>query len=223
MVATEDVQRQEAITVVVAVEEASELVAMQGIVGGIEVQDEACGRRRVLLQEGIHEELLQAVHVADNLLVAAVGVGADGRQFEAVESTLAGQRLATIAGSKAVVAGGIGLADQDGEQRIEAESVVVVEVFVAQAQAEDTLAEELGQGVFDELGVAIVGEAACEGVEEAEGVIDFAEEQAARVRGDDAAIKGGDDLAGSEVLEIEAEGVTVCAHGAVLAMGCNRR
>jgi hypothetical protein len=177
----------------------------------------------VLLQERIDEELLQAVHVADDLLVAAVGVGADGSEFEAVEGTLAGQRLATVADAEAVFAHGIGLADQDGEERIEAESVVVVEVFVAQAQAEDTLAEKVAQGVFDQIGVAMVGEAACEGVEEAEGLIDFAEEQAASVGGDDAAIKGGDDLAGSEVLEIEAGGVTVCAHGAVLVMWCNGR
>jgi hypothetical protein len=160
------------------------LVTVQGIVGGVEVQNEACRRRRrrVLLQERLQEELLQAVHVADNLLVAAAGVGADGSQFEAVEGTLAGQRLATVARAEAVVAQGIDLADQDGQERIEAKAVVVVEVFVAPpAQAEDTLAEEVGQGVFDEVGVAVVAEAAAKGVEEAKGVIDFAEQEATSV------------------------------------------
>jgi hypothetical protein len=129
----------------------------------------------VLLEKGVEEEVLQAVHVSDDLLVAAVGVGADGGEFEAVEGTLAGEGLATVSGAEAVVAGRIVLADEDGEEGIETKSVVVVEVFVAEAEAEDALTEKVGKGVFNEVGVAMIGEAACEGVEEAEGVIDLAE------------------------------------------------
>ena len=46
LVAAEDVQRQEAVVVVVAVEEAPLLVAVHGVVGGVEVEDQVLRRAR---------------------------------------------------------------------------------------------------------------------------------------------------------------------------------
>ena len=40
LLATEDIQRQEAVVVVVAVEEAAFLVAVDRVVGGVEVEDQ---------------------------------------------------------------------------------------------------------------------------------------------------------------------------------------
>src|SRR5262249_43066346 len=91
-----------------------------------------------------------------------------------------------------------------------AQSVVVDEVFVAEAQAEDALLEEVVQGVFDEFGIAVVGEAAGELLDEAELGLDLAEEQSAAVGGDGAAVEAGDDFAGAEGLEEQGGGVTVC-------------
>ena len=76
---------------------------------------------------------------AYDLLVAAVLVGADGGQFEAIEGALAGQRLAPIPLPLPGLARGIVLADDGGEQWVAAEVVVVVEVLVAQRQAVDPL------------------------------------------------------------------------------------
>jgi hypothetical protein len=78
---------------------------------------------------------------------------------------------------------------------------VVVAVFVAQAQAEDALLEEFGEGVRAAVGVAVIGAATGERVEEVELGFDRAEEQAAGVGRDLAAIKAGADVAGAEVLE----------------------
>jgi hypothetical protein len=141
--------------------------------------------------------------VGDDLLVAAVGVGPDGAEFEAVEGALAGQGLAAVGRVEAVIAEGVALADEDGEQGVAPEAVMVVEILVAQAEAEDALLEEFEQGVLDALGITIVGEAAGEGLKEVEVVIDLAQEEAAGVGGDGAAVEGGDDLTGSQVLEIE--------------------
>src|SRR5207302_11382227 len=99
-----------------------------------------------------------------------------------------------VGGVEAVVAGGVGLAGEDGEQRIVAEGVVVVEVLVAQAQTEDALLKELGEGVLEAVGVAVGGEAAGELVVEVEFGLDLAGQQSTGVGGDVAAVEGGDHL-----------------------------
>jgi hypothetical protein len=134
-------------------------MAVDRVIGGVEVDHEALGRAGVGLEEERHEEALDVVSAADDLLVAAVLVGPDGGQFEAVQGALAGQRLAPVALPLSGLARGVSLADDGGEQRVTAEVVVVVEVLVAQRQGVDPLGDQLLDGVLDEAGVAVVGEA----------------------------------------------------------------
>ncbi len=216
MIATEDVQRQIAIGVIVAVEEAAQLMAVQDEVRRVQVEDEALGRDHVLLDEGFHEEALHGIEVGDDLFVATVGVGPDGREFEAVERALAGQGFALVAGTSALGAGGVGLIDEDSKQGIVTEAVVVVEVAVAEAQGEDALLEEVGEGVLDAIRVAVIGEAAGELIDKVELGFDLAEKESAGVGGDRSAVEVGDDGPGAEVLEDECGCVTVC-HGAVIS------
>ena len=61
MVAAEDVQRQVAVGIVVAVEEPPQLVAVQGEVGRVQVQDDPRRRDGVLLDERLDEERLLAL------------------------------------------------------------------------------------------------------------------------------------------------------------------
>ena len=58
MPAAEDIERQIAVAVVIAMEEASFLLAMQRVVGGIEVQHDLLGRAGVGLQEQIDKQPL---------------------------------------------------------------------------------------------------------------------------------------------------------------------
>ena len=53
MPAAEDIERQVAVTVVVAVEEPALLVAVQRIVGGVEVENDLLGRLAIRVQEDI--------------------------------------------------------------------------------------------------------------------------------------------------------------------------
>ena len=85
------------------------------------------------------------------------------------------------------------LIDEDGQERVVPQLVVIVEVFVAQAQPEDALLEEFGERVLDQVGVAVIGEAAGELFDEVEAAFDLAEEQAAGVGGHVATVKAGDD------------------------------
>ena len=101
------------------------------------------------------------------------------------------------------LAGGIGLPDDGGEQRVAAEVVVVVEVLVSQGQGVDPLGDEFLDGVFDEVGIAVVGEAGGELSDDAGESLGLAEQQRAAVGGDVAAVEVGEDLAGAEHGKVE--------------------
>lgn len=81
--------------------------------------------------------------------------------------------------------------------------IVVVEVFVAQGQGIDSLGYEMFKGVLDELGVTMIGKASGELPNDTGEFLGLAEQQAAAVGRDVAAIKRGEDLAGAEEREIQ--------------------
>ena len=81
--------------------------------------------------------------------------------------------------------------------------IVVVEVFVAQGQGIDSLGYEMFKGVLDELGVTMIGKASGELPNDTGEFLGLAEQQAAAVGRDVAAIKIGQDLAGAEEREIQ--------------------
>ena len=70
MPAAEHVERQIAVAVVVAVEEPAFLMAVQRIVGGVEVEDDLLGRPGVRLEEEVDEQRLDRRRVVADLLVA---------------------------------------------------------------------------------------------------------------------------------------------------------
>ena len=76
-----------------------------------------------------------------------------------------------------------------------AEVVVVIEVFVAVAEAEDPLADEGELGMFDERGVAQIRQRGGDGPGEAEAAVNLAQEREAAVAGHLAARKTGGDAA----------------------------
>jgi hypothetical protein len=75
--AAEHIQRQIAVAVVIAVEAAAFLVAVQGIIGGIEVEDDLFGRRLLRLEEEVDEQTW--ARTADFLAFALAVVAGIGR------------------------------------------------------------------------------------------------------------------------------------------------
>src|SRR5512144_2151668 len=118
------------------------------------------------------------------------GNGRAGRSLTArgggslwIERALAGQLLAPIPLSLPGLARGIILADDSGEQGVAPQVVMVVEVLVAQGQAVDPLGDEIGEGVLDEVGLAVVGEAGGELTDDGGELLGLAEQQGAAVGG----------------------------------------
>ena len=181
MPAAEHVERQVAVAVVVAVEEPAFLMAVQRIVGGVEVEHDLLGRLRVRLEEEVDEQRLDRRRVVADLLVAG---GDLARQFEPVQRRLAGDR-------RAVLAPGRELAGQNRHHRVVAKLVVIVQVLVAERDAEHALADERGDRVLDEPRVPRVAEASGEPANQIEPPVGGAEQQPARVRRQRAAVELG--------------------------------
>jgi hypothetical protein len=112
------------------------------------------------------------------------------------------------------LAGGIALADDGGEQRVATEVVVVVEILVSQCRGVDPLSDQLPDGVLDEVGVAVIGEAGGELSDDAGQLLGLAEQQGAAVGGDVAAVEVGEDFSGAEHGKVEVGCVTLCRHRA---------
>ena len=141
LVACEDIQRQVAVAVVVAVpphgrrpvrgdpgEEPLRLMAVERDVGGVQVEHDLGGRRVVRLDEKIRQQPVQGFGRVRDLVIAAAAAG----QFQPVQRALAGQRLIQFP-----------LAAEQPQQRIVAQLLVIVEVFIAQRQPIDALRQHL--------------------------------------------------------------------------------
>lgn len=91
---------------------------------------------------------------------------------------------------------------------------MIVEVFVAQAFPVHSLGHQFTDGVLDELGIAIIGEAIGEAANDAGSLLDFPEQLPAAVGGDRPAVKVGHNFAASVVVKRGGFRVTLCNHGA---------
>ena len=186
--AAEDIERQVAITVVEAVKEAAFLVAVQGHVGGVEIERDHGGRHRMRLQEDIDEQPLDGPGVVADLVVT-------GRRFvlallrrvlQPVERALASQRRTALVAR-------CQLAHHGREHRIMTQLVVVVDVLIAECQTDHALADQRWNGVLDPVGMARVGEGGGEPADQAYGLVGGTEQQRARVGGDLPPIEAGHD------------------------------
>lgn len=155
------------------------------------------------LEEEGDEEVFDVASAADDLLVSTLAVGTDGGEFETVERALSGQGLAAISGPYSGHSGGIAFANDGGEPGVASEVVVVVEILVTQGQAVDPLGEQFLNSVFNEVGVAMIGETVCKLSDDAGELLGFAKQQCAVIGSDLAAVKIGENFSGSDHGKIE--------------------
>ena len=205
--AAEDVEWKITIAIVVAVEEAALLVAVQGIVGGVEVEDDALGRRGMRLQEQRHEQALDLARVMADLVVAARREGGPflGRMLQPVERALARHR-------RAVTPPRLQLAGQHRHGGIVAQLIVVVEILVAQRQAEHALADQRRNRVLDLLTVTAVPETGSKAIDQTDRLVRRPEQQRTGIRRDQPAVERTHNPTPANGSEVEQILATLCRH-----------
>ena len=203
MVAAEDVERQIAIAAIVAVKEPPLLLAMQRIVGRVQVEHDLLGRRRVRVEEQVDEQPLDRCLVMADLVVACRL--ASRRVLEPVERRLAGQRR-TIRSARGELAG-------NGRQhRVVPQLIVIDQILVAQRQGEHALPDQGGHAVLDPLGRTVVDKAGGEPPDEADRTVGRPQQQRPCVRGDRPAIEPGHHHAALNWCKLKAIETTLCRH-----------
>jgi hypothetical protein len=110
-----------------------------------------------------------------------VVLDAGRRQLKAIQRALPREGVTLVSFSWTLLAGRVDLADQRRQQRVCAKVIVIVEVFIPERDAEDTLGQELELGVLNQTLIAIVDETISESLQQLRTSRDLTKQQSAPV------------------------------------------
>jgi len=184
------------------VEEAAFLMAVQRVVGGVEVEDDPARCRGMAVEEEVDEQTLDRRRVMADSMVAA---RRQRRMLEPVQGALAGER-------RAVLALGPKLAGERRQHRVVAQLIVVDQVLVAERDAEHALRHHCRDAVLDLCLGAAISKAGRKSGDQADGPVGRAEQQRSGIRGDLAAVEGGHHPATLDHFITEQVAATLCRH-----------
>src|ERR1700678_1608471 len=160
MAATEDIKRQVAIAVVIAVKEPPLLIAVQRIVGRIEVEHDLTRRLGVRVEKQFDKQPLDRRAIVAYLVIARPLARAR-RMLQPVQCALARQR-------RRLIAIALELAQKHAQNRIATQVVVVVEVLITERQAEHPLPDQSLERMHGEERAAMIAEARGKSIDEAD-------------------------------------------------------
>jgi hypothetical protein len=202
VLAAEHVERQVAVAIVVAVEEAAFLVAVQRIVGRIEIEDDLARGGGVAVEEEIDEQALDRRRIVTDLVITA---GSRRRVLEPVQRAFTGEW-------GTVLAPGDELAGQRRQHRIVAQLIMVDQILVAQRDPEHPLRYHRRNAVLDLRLCPAIDEAGGEPGDQADRAIGRAEQQRTGIRGHLATVESGDHPAALDHFIPEQIAATLCRH-----------
>ena len=168
--------------VIIAVEETAFLLAVDAIIGRVEIEDQVLRRGGVGGDELIDQDLGD---LDQCLSIDAV--------LQAAERRRRGEgliRLGQFAGGNL-------------EGRVGAEGLMIVEILVPQGQRRDPLGDHGALVMDDEHGMTRIWDRRAEGVEESDVVIDLAEQEGPGICGNPSTQEVGDDGLGAEGGKVE--------------------
>jgi hypothetical protein len=196
------IQRQVAVAVIVAVEEAAFLVAMQRVIGSVEIEDDLARRSPVGVEEEIDEQALDGAAVVADLVVARWSPGC---VLEPVERALPGQR-------RAILTPGDELAGKGRQHRVMTQLIMVDEILVSQRDPKHPLGHHRRNAVLDQrLGTPVI-KAGGEPVHQPDRPIGRAEEQRPGIGCDLAAVEPCHHPAAFDHFITEQVAATLCRH-----------
>ena len=175
---------------------------MDGIVGRVEIENNALRRRRVALEKEADEQPFHRALVHAELAIAVVVCL--WRMFKPVQRRLSRQH-------SAIGAARFSLARDKAQHGIMAQFIVIVEVFIAKRDAMNALGEQRFDRVLARSAAAIC-EAGRDLPGQAEDAVGLAQQQRTCVRGDGPAVKSRCDFPASEAGEIQGILATLCLH-----------
>ena len=212
MLTAEDVQRQVAVAPIVAVEEAALLLAVQRIIGRIQIQPDLPGWLLAGLQEHIHQQSIEPIRIRCDLPVAIPRCRIRRRQLQTVQSARSGQRIAPVTRPLSMLSRQIVLAHQQRQCAVRAQHIVIVEILVAERKAIHPLRHQRLNAVLNALRIPVVGETGREAPQHAEPMVYLPQQEPAAIRGDPTAIEPTHNIAPAQCLKFKLSRYTLCLH-----------
>ena len=179
MRAAEDVQRQIAVAIVIAVKEPPFLMPVQRVVGGVEVENDLLWRMLVRLEEQIDKQRFDLGLFPGDPVIARQLRPA---QLQPVERRFAGQRCAILAPRRQ-------LAGQHRHCQVVAQLIVIDQIFITQRQRKNPLSDQCPDGVLDQLRRAIIGKTLGKPIDQPDRPVGRPQQQGPGIRGHLAAVK----------------------------------
>src|SRR6516162_9377159 len=198
----EDIEWQIAVAVVIGIEEAPLLHAMQRIVRRIEVEDDLLGRPRMRLQKHIDQQIPDRHWIVTDLVVAR---RLQLAQLQPVERRFARHR-------RALLALGRKLARQNRHHRVVAQLVMIVEVLVAECNRKYALTDQRRNLMLDQLRSPPVMKARRKPIDQSDRSIRRLQKQRASLRRHQATVKCGFHNPAFNHSKIERFWSTLCRH-----------
>jgi hypothetical protein len=202
MPAAENVQRQVAIAVVVAVKEPPLLMPVQRVVGGVQVENDLLGRVLVRFHEQSDKQRLDLGPVPGDAVIARQLRPAP---LQPVECRFASQGRTILATSRQ-------LAGQHRHRRVVTQLVVIDQVFVAQRQRKDPLPDQSSDSVLDQLRRAAVDETLGKPIDQPDRPVRRPQQQGSGIRSDLAALKPGHHHTPLDACKPKQIRATLCLH-----------
>ena len=183
-------------------EETPFLVAVQRVIGGVQIEDDLLGRAGVGIEEELDKHPLDRRPIMADLVIGRDRLAA---QFQPVERRFAGPRRAILAPRGK-------LAGEHRQDRIVAQLVVIDDILVAQRNPEDPLPDHRCHRVLDQLGRPAVAKTPGKSPDQPDRPVGRSQQQPAGVRGDLAAVKTGHHRPPLDACKTQQIRATLCLH-----------
>jgi hypothetical protein len=177
-------------------------VAVQRIVGGVEIENDLFRRRRVRLQEQRHEQPFHRRRIMADPVIPRRRLPA---QLEPVERRLAGHRRTVLAPRSQ-------LARQHRHDRIVPQLIMVVDVLISQRNPEHPLPNQGRRQMLDQFPFAPVHEAGGKAINQPDRTIRRSQQQRPGIRCDRSTIKSRHNGAAFHRCKLEQFCATLCRH-----------
>jgi len=176
------------------------------IVSRIEVEDDLARRLIVRLKEQVHEQPLDRDRIVADLVIAR---RLQPTQLEPVQCRFAGNR-------RTVFAPRLELARQHGHHRIVAQFIVVVEILIAESDAEYPLADQRRHLVLNRVPAALVVKAPRQSMYQSDCAIRRPQQQSASIRRDRPTVEASHNFPSCDRCKSEQIRATLCLHRGAL-------
>ena len=190
------------------------LVPVQRVVGRIQVEDDLPGRRRMGLEEQLHQQRIDRRRIGRDLPVPVLRRLVRHAALEAVQRARARQRLPTVARPPPPLTGHVPTPARQRQHAVETQTVVIVQILVARRQAQHPLRHQGLQTMLDPRHRAMVPEATRQTLRHPEPTVDLPQQQHPTIRRQPAPVEPAHHTPPPKAFKTQLRRNTLWLHGA---------